>query len=400
MMGKINNGGSAAGCIDYVTRKKKDKPNGSPCDEWRIIDSKDVFSLEDRREIIASFEDNISLNPKVSNPVGHISLNFHELDMDKVNDEIMVEIAGKYMERMGIKNTPYILVRHLDKAYPHCHLVYSRIDNSGKTISDKHDYSRNRHACIDLTKDYGLHISEGKKHTNVNKLRGSERIRYEIFNIVNGAWEDKSISSFDKFEARLKGSGVRIEYKYRNGTSEIQGLWYIRKGKRFPASKIDRRFSYGNICKHISKNRLRHPDSKWMYADGSIVPIHSYQGIKLSARQVEDYTAGKAIRVDGCQGELSTIFIKFNSTRKVPEIYSSNPDAPEQSITSSSGLPSNSASKQPTVDDEGCSVSGPDAETWPQFKALHPELTPKQALDAWRAKQRGKRLNGGFHMGI
>lgn len=398
MMGKINNGGCVAGCIDYVTRKKKDKPDGSPCDEWQIIDSKDVFSLEDRREIIASFEDNISLNPKVSNPVGHISLNFHELDKDKVNDEIMVEIAGKYMERMGIKDTPYILVRHLDKAYPHCHLVYSRINNSGKTISDKNDYARNRDVCLDLTKEYGLHISEGKRNTKVEKLRGAEKIRYEIFNIVNDAWEDRNIISFDKFEARLKASGVGIEYKYRNGTSEIQGLWYTRKRKRFPASKIDRRFSYGNICKHLSKKRPRHPDSKWMYADGSIVPIRSYQGMKLSDRQVEDYTAGKAIRVDGCQGELSTIFIKFNPVCMVPEFFSSNPDAPKQSITSSFGLPANRASRQPAVDDEGCSVSGPDAETWQQFKALHPEMTPKQALDAWRAKQRGKHLNGGFHM--
>lgn len=122
--------------------------------------------------------------------------------------------------------------------------------------------------------------------------------------------------------------------------------------------------------------------------------------MKLSARQVDDYTAGKAIRVDCCQGELSTIFIKFNHVRMVPEFFSSNPDAPEQSISSSFGLPANSASRQPAVDEEGCSVSGPDAETWPQFKALHPELTPKQALDAWRAKQRGKRLNGGFHMGM
>lgn len=398
MMGKINNGRSAAGCIDYVTRKKKDKPDGSPCDEWRIIDAKDVFSLEDRREIIASFEDNISLNPKVSNPVGHISLNFHELDKDKVNDEIMVEIAGKYMERMGIRDTPYLLVRHLDKAYPHCHIVYSRIDNSGKTISDKNDYNRNRYACIGLTKEYGLHISEGKKHTNVNKLRGVEKIRYEIFNIVNRAWEDKSISSFDKFETRLKASGVGIEYKYKRGSNEIQGLWYVRKGKRFPASKIDHRFSHGNICKHISKNRPRHPESKWMYADGSIVPTHRYQGMKLSARQVDDYTAGKAIRVDGCQGELSTIFIKFNSIRMVPEIYSSNPDAPKQSTRSSFAPSPSRASRQSPVDDEGCSVSGTDAETWTQFKALHPDLTPKQALDAWRAKQRGKHLNGGFHM--
>lgn len=398
MMSKINNGGSIAGCIDYVTRKKKDKPDGSPCDEWRIIDSKDVFSLEDRREIIASFEDNISLNPKVSNPVGHISLNFHELDKDKVNDGIMVEIVGIYMERMGIKNTPYILVRHLDKVYPHCHLVYSRINNSGKTISDKNDYARNRDVCLDLSKEYGLHISEGKKNTKVEKLRGAEKIRYEIFNIVNGAWEDKSISSFDKFETRLKSSGVGIEYKFKRGSNEIQGLWYIRKGKRFPASKIDRRFSYGNICKHLSKNRPRHPDSKWMYADGSIVPIYRYQGMILSTQQVEDYTAGKAIRIDCCQGEQSTIFIKFNPTRKVPEIYSSNPDAPEQSTTSFLAPISNRFSRQPPVDNEGCSVSGNDAESWSQFKALHPELTPKQALDAWRAKQRGKHLNGGFHM--
>jgi len=150
------------------------------------------------------------------------------------------------------------------------------------------------HKCIDLTKEYGLHISEGKKHTNVNKFRGAERIRYVIFNIVNEACGDESISSLDKLETRLNASGVGIEYKFRHGTNEIQGLWYIREGKRFPASKIDRRFSLGNICKHISKNRLRHPDSKWMYADGSIVPIHSYQGLKLSARQVEDYTACKS----------------------------------------------------------------------------------------------------------
>lgn len=197
---------------------------------------------------------------------------------------------------------------------------------------------------------------------------------------------------------RLKASGVGIEYKFRRGTYEIQGLWYIRKGKRFPASKIDRRFSYDNICNHISKNCLRHSDSKWMYADGSIVPIHSYQGIKLSARQVEDYTAGKAIRVDCCQGELSTIFIKFNPTRQIPEIYSSDPDVPKQSTTSSFATSFNRVSRQPQVDSERCSGSGTDAETWTQFKALHPELTPKQALDAWRAKQRGKRLNGGFHM--
>lgn len=135
-----------------------------------------------------------------------------------------------------------------------------------------------------------------------------------------------------------------------------------------------------------------------MYADGSIVPIYRYQGMILSTQQVEDYTSGNAIRIDGCQGELSTIFIKFNPTRKIPEIYSSNPDALKQSTRSSFAPSPSRASRQSPVYDEGCSVSGTDAETWPQFKAMHPELTPKQALDAWRAKQKGKRLNGGFHI--
>lgn len=175
MMGKISKGGSFGGCVDYVTRRKKDNPDGTPCNEWRLIDYKDVSTIEGRNGIIASFEDNLALNPGLKNPVGHISLNFHANDKDKVDDKTMVEIAQKYMKKMGIVDTPYIIVRHLDKDYPHCHIVFSRIDNHAETISDKNDFSRNRAACLDLTKEYGLHISEGKRQTNVNKLRGTER---------------------------------------------------------------------------------------------------------------------------------------------------------------------------------------------------------------------------------
>lgn len=178
MMGKISKGGSFGGCVDYVTRKKKDNPDGTPCKEWRLIDCKDVSVIEGREGIIESFEDNLALNPSLKNPVGHISLNFHANDKDKVDDNTMVEIAQRYMDKMGITDTPYIIVRHLDKDYPHCHIVFSRINNHAETISDKNDFDRNRAVCLDLTKEYGLHISEGKRQTNVNKLRGAEKIRY------------------------------------------------------------------------------------------------------------------------------------------------------------------------------------------------------------------------------
>lgn len=48
-------------------------------------------------------------------------------------------ITQKYMKKMGIVDTSYIIVRHLDKDYPHCHIVFSRIDNHDETISDKND---------------------------------------------------------------------------------------------------------------------------------------------------------------------------------------------------------------------------------------------------------------------
>ena len=44
---------------------------------------------------------------------------------------------------------------------------------------------------------------EGKRQTNVNKLRGAEKIRYEIFNAVDSVWNDKSVHTFEQFEARL-----------------------------------------------------------------------------------------------------------------------------------------------------------------------------------------------------
>ena len=386
MMGKITKGGSFGGCVDYVTRRKKDNPDGSPNKEWRLIDCKDVSTIEGRNGIIASFEDNLALNPTLKNPVGHISLNFHANDKDKVDDRIMVEIAQKYMKKMGIVDTPYIIVRHLDKAYPHCHIVFSRIDNHAETISDKNDFNRNRDVCLDLTKEYGLHISESKRQTNVNKLRGTEKIRYEIFNAIDAVWNDKSIHTFEQFQARLKASGVGIEYKYKRGTSELQGLWYTRKGKRFAASKIDRRFSLGNISKHLAANKPRHPKSQWLYADGTIVPISSYKGVKFTPQQIKDYVAGHAIRVDGCKDGPSTVYVKFNRERMNPCIYTSNPDAAQTvSQPLGSGIKfSNAMAGNTPQQDESFAYGNGLSDDFKLWLSRHPGMTIDEALSRYR----------------
>ena len=99
MFGKITKGSGFRGCVEYVTRKKKDGPDGTPCDEWRLIDSGSIGGEEDREEIIRSFEDNRSLNPRVKNPVGHISLNF---DTDRATKNEINDII-KYVEELDKK---------------------------------------------------------------------------------------------------------------------------------------------------------------------------------------------------------------------------------------------------------------------------------------------------------
>lgn len=398
MMGKISKGGSFGGCVDYVTRKKKDKPDGSPCDEWRLIDCKDVSVIEGREGIIESFEDNLALNPSLKNPVGHISLNFHANDKDKVDDNTMVEIAQRYMDKMGITDTPYIIVRHLDKDYPHCHIVFSRINNHAETISDKNDFDRNRAVCLDLTKEYGLHISEGKRQTNVNKLRGAEKIRYEIFNAVDSVWNDKSVHTFEQFEARLNAGGVGIEYKYKRGSHEPQGLWYTRKGKRFAASKIDKRFSLGNITKHLAANKPLHPQSRWMYADGSILPISAYKGVKLTSQQIKDYVASNAVRVDVCAGNPSTVYIKFDPQRMVPVVYSSNPDSARQTASQSHDTGfrlSHASAGSPQSQDEGFAYGSALPDNFKLWLSRHPGLTIEEALHRYREEQKAKRRRQG-----
>lgn len=275
--------------------------------------------------------------------------------------------------------------------------MFSRIDNHAETISDKNDFTRNRKACLDLTKEYGLHISEGKRQTNVNKLRGTEKIRYEIFNAVDAAWNDKSIHTFEQFDARLKASGVGIEYKYKRGSRELQGLWYTRKGKRFAASKIDRRFSLGNISKHLVANNPRHPQSQWLYSDGTIVPISSYKGVKFSPQQIKDYVAGYAIRVDGCKDGPSTVYVKFNRERMNPCIYTSNPDAAQTvSQPQGSGIKfSNAMAGNAPQQDESFAHGNGLSDDFKLWLSRHPGMTIDEALSRYREEQKNKRRRQG-----
>ena len=140
MIGKLKKGSSFGGCIRYVTGK----------DEAKIIAS-DGALLGTNAEITQSFELQRQLNPRIKKPVGHIALSFKPEDKPRLTDEFMTKIALEYMQMMCITDTQFIIVRHHNTDNPHCHIVYNRINNEGKLISDRNDY-RSLHSNRNLAR--------------------------------------------------------------------------------------------------------------------------------------------------------------------------------------------------------------------------------------------------------
>ena len=201
MIGKLKKGSSFGGCIRYVTGK----------DEAKILASDGVL-LGTNAEIVQSFELQRQLNPRIKKPGGHIALSFKPEDKPRLTDDFMAKIALEYMQMMGINDTQFIIVRHHNTDNPHCHIVYNRINNEGKLISDAHDYRRNEQVTKALKSKYGLTYGTDKSKTNTRKLRNAERAKYEIHNAVKDAL--KVVENWQKFKNELAKRGVHLEFVY------------------------------------------------------------------------------------------------------------------------------------------------------------------------------------------
>lgn len=61
------------------------------------------------------------------------------------------------------------------------HIAFNRIDNNGRTISDRNDRYRSERVCKELTRKYGLYFEEGKEQVNTDRLKEPDRTKYELF---------------------------------------------------------------------------------------------------------------------------------------------------------------------------------------------------------------------------
>lgn len=241
MIGKVMIGKSFAGCVKYNVEKQ----------EAEILDAVGLRT-ESSQTIIQDLNMQRKLNPDLGQAVGHIALSWSIHDKEKLNKDLMVQRAREYLDKMKIKNTQYLIVQHKDKEHPHIHIVYNRIDNEGKTISDQFQKQRNIQACKELTLKYGYYMAANKSRVNRQQLKGADQIKYQLYDDITKAV--RLSKSWPELEQTLNPQGIGIQYKYKSGSDEIQGVSFSKNNTLFKGSQIDRSLSFENINKVISEN--------------------------------------------------------------------------------------------------------------------------------------------------
>lgn len=244
MMGKIaKNGKSFKGCVQYCLLK----------DKARLLYADGVRTGE-VKHTIADFNMQRKLNPNLGQAVGHIALNWSPEDAHKLSDEKMIEIAQAYLLKMKIRDTQVLMVRHHDAKHPHLHVVYNRVNHQGKTISDSFQRELNVKVSKALTLQYGFHIGQGKEQVNRPQLKGADKIKYDLYDAIKASIP--KVRSMEELKQVLQKQGIGIQYKYRGGTTEVQGISFSKDGYTFKGSKIDRSLSFGKLSEAINKHVL------------------------------------------------------------------------------------------------------------------------------------------------
>ena len=248
MIAKIKTRADFGGIVNYANDQKNKKKNTT------LLAHEGVCAINNKT-IADSFQIQASMRPKVKSPVKHVSLAFSPQDSihfpnDEKGNALMVEIAKKWMEQMGIRNTQYIITRHHDTEHPHCHIVFNRIDNDGNLISDSNERIRNAKVCRALTKEYKLYFApKNSKARNKSRLRPHQLRKYNLRSSTLDALA--ASCSWHDFFRMLKEKGIDVRFNRAENSDNIRGISFCMDEFSIAGSKLDSDLSFTVFVQHL-----------------------------------------------------------------------------------------------------------------------------------------------------
>lgn len=252
MIAKFKNRVDFTGLVSYANDIKSDEKRG------RLLAFQGVCVVSN--ETIADSFNTHLRHPDsrgrvhhIGQPVKHVSISFSPEDAqlfpdNEQGDRFMAQLVDEWLRGMGITNAQYIVARHFDKAHPHCHLVYSRIDLEGNVISAFNERIRSAKVCKEIKLRHGLTFGNmtGEK-VNRDRLRPIQQLRFDIKSAAIAA--ANSSSSWAEFQHALEAHGIEASFNINRSTGEIRGISFAKDSYRFAGSKLSKlKLTYGKLA--------------------------------------------------------------------------------------------------------------------------------------------------------
>lgn len=463
MIAYIIGGSGFGGCVDYVTRRKleaklfKEQSARHKADErkyesnrgediidhlskdWKLISSSGDIRIYEGRKAMADDIARPSRQRKpVKEPVGHISLDFHPADTPRMTDELMAEVAQDYMRQMGLVNTPYIVVRHYDKAHPHCHIVFSRVDYDGKILTQTTNFKKNERVCKALNLKHRLVQGKSKLNTDVSKLRGKEKVRYQLVHDLARFYLTPSVTDWNSYVDLLRRNGITVREKI--GKSGRVNLYYGVGKHDFWYKKLDPYLSRENLEQKFKERREKqqaekaHPRTsqqpqrqsqtqtqpksqpKPQQPEPIVIPPlpDVVYGVKIDRLRQQAYQEGKFISIGICDpgGVVPInhwIWYDFDKREpvmsrtypydhKIPEAFQRQLAAQQSSASSSQGAgirfsPPSLGGSVP--EEQGFAHGDGISDDFKHFLEMHPGMSFEEAKRRFKDEQKAKQRRKG-----
>jgi Relaxase/Mobilisation nuclease domain len=223
----------------------------------RILEAEGVRS-HDYKLMVWDFEGQRQMRAEKEKAVFHSVLSYSP--GEHPSDAQMVELARKYLERIGLEKTQFVITRHIDKDHAHMHIIANRVGNDGKSIDDSWIGLRGKKVAQQLTQEYGLTpaLKKNLALTHRENLNESEARRYRIYEAIrDNLPKCRSLADLEK---RLLPKGITMRYRYGKSerVRELQGVSFRLDNESFKGSQIDREFSIKRLQETLEKQELKH----------------------------------------------------------------------------------------------------------------------------------------------
>lgn len=273
MVAKISHGASLYGALAY-NHEKVLKGSAEILSGHRMISDRPGLPSEDLRLVLLSFENHLIANRRTEKPVLHISLS--PAPEDRLDNARLMELAEKYMDKMGYGQQPFIVYRHDDTCNTHVHIVSVCIDDDGRKINDSYEHRRSMVACRELEQEFGLRNGADAERQNpkaelkkVDVSKGD--VRHQIGNTLKAVLESYRFQTFGEYAALLstlniEARQVRGEYKETAYTGIIYSATDDRGKVVSPpvkSARFGKRFGDAGLSERMMRHVRDFKEGKW-----------------------------------------------------------------------------------------------------------------------------------------